>query len=120
MSSAPERNYQRMLVLNAATHPTEDVLYAVFYEFLLLHQQQHRFVICPQMNLEWKSHDTRDRRPDFGFGNFTLPGVLPHFKLRCGVEAKPPHPMMASLPAANSIKGLADIASLFHSLSFQA
>jgi len=124
MTSIPERNYQRRLVLNAVTdHPTEDVLYAIFHEFAILHQQHHRFAIYPQMSLKWKPHDSQDRRsevPDFGLGNFTPPGVLPHFKLRCGVEAKRADYMMASLPTASSIMGLANIASLFHALSFQA
>jgi len=124
MVSAPEQNSQKRLALNAVTnHPTEDVLYAIFNEFVTLHQQQHRFAIYPQMSLKWKPHDPQDRRsevPDFGLGNFTPPGVLPHFKLRCGVEAKRADYIMASLPAASSIMDSLSIASLFHSLSFQA
>ena len=53
MSSAPEQNYQRRLFLKfescnnlLTNHPTdsEDVLYAIFNEFVALHQQ-HRFAI---------------------------------------------------------------------------
>ena len=101
----------------------EDVLYAIFNEFVALHQKQHRFAIYPQMSLKWKPHDPQDWRsevPDFGLGNFTPPGVLPHFKLRSGVEAKRAEYIMAPLPTTSSIKSLANIISLFHSLSFQA
>ena len=52
----------------------EDVLYAIFHEFAILHQQHHCFAIYPQMSLKWKPHDSQDRRsevPDFGLGNFT-------------------------------------------------
>ncbi len=123
-ASTPEQNYQRRLVMNAvADHPTEDILYGIFNEFAALHQRRQRFAIYPQMSLKWKPHEPKDRRsevPDFGLGNFTPPGYLPHFKLRCGVEAKRADHAMASLPPASSIMGLANIASLFHSLSFQA
>ena len=81
MSSAPKQNYERRLVPKAVTsHPTKDALYAIFNEFVTLHQQ-HRFAIYPQMSLKWKPHDPQDRRsevPGFGLGNFTPPGVLPH------------------------------------------
>ncbi|KAN0087872.1 hypothetical protein V8E55_006493 [Tylopilus felleus] len=100
MSSALEQNYHRRLVLNAVTdRPTEDVLYAIFNEFM--------------------SHQ-RSEIPVFGLGNFTPPGVLPHFKLRCGVKAKRADYAMVSLPAASSIMDSHQIASKFHSLSFQA
>src|SRR5271154_3871355 len=119
MSSTPEQNYQRSLALKAVTGlPPEDVLYAIFNEFVTLHLQRHRFIVYPQMNLKWKPQDAQDRRsevPDFGLGNFTLPGSLPSFKLRCGVEAKRAISIMASLPPANSIMRSTDVASLFHS-----
>ena len=102
MFSAPEQRYQRNLAEKAVIgRPTEDILYAVFNEFAILHQQRHRFVIYPQMNLKWKPQNTRDRRsevPDFGLGNFTLPNSSPNFKLRCGIEAKRAIDIMTSLP----------------------
>ena len=121
---SPEQRYQRNLAEKAVIgRPTEDILYAVFNEFAILHQQRHRFVIYPQMNLKWKPQDTRDRRsevPDFGLGNFTLPNSSPNFKLRCGVEAKRAINIMTSLPPASSIMHIEDVESLFHILSFQA
>ncbi|KAF8315781.1 uncharacterized protein EI90DRAFT_3087371, partial [Cantharellus anzutake] len=125
MSSTPEQRYRRRLAQKAVTGlPTEAILYAIFNEFVSLHQQQHRFVIYPQMNLKWKPQDVRDRRsevPDFGLGNFTLPTTgHPLFKLRCGVEAKRALEIMAPLPPANLIMSDLDVKSMFHSLSFQA
>ena len=124
MSSTPEPNYQRRLDLKAVIGlPPEDVLYAIFNEFATLHLRLHRFTVYPQMNLKWNPQDVQDRRsevPDFGLGNFTLPGCLPNFKLRCGIEAKRAIDVMVSLPPADSIKGNYTVATLFHSLSFQA
>ena len=100
----------------------EDALYAIFNEFATLHLQRRCFVIYPQMNLKWKPQDAQDRRaevPDFGLGNFILPGSLPSFKLRCGVEAKRAINIMASLPPANSIMRSYDVASLLHSSLFR-
>ncbi|KAF8626895.1 hypothetical protein AX15_004643 [Amanita polypyramis BW_CC] len=112
---SPEQRYQRNLAERAGIGgPTEDILYAVFNKFAILHQQRHRFVIYLQMNLKWKLQDTRDRRsevPDFNLG-FTLPNSSPNFKLRCGVEAKRAINIMTSLPPASKMLKLYSISSL--------
>ena len=52
MAMTPEQRYQRKLTEKAVIgHPKEDILYAIFNEFAILHQQGHCFVIYPQMNL---------------------------------------------------------------------
>jgi hypothetical protein len=124
MSTSEER-YQNRLAQKAVTGlPREEILYAIFNEFATLHQGQRRFAVYPQMDLKWKPQDPQDRRsevPDFGLGNFTLPGTnQPKFKLRCGVEAKRASHIMASLPPASEIMSNPDVASMFHTLSFQA
>lgn len=118
--------YQRNLALKAVTGlPKEDVLYAIFADFLALHQKPHfRFTIYPQMSLSWKPENRHDRRvevPDFGLGSFTLPGTtVPFFKLRCGVEAKRAIETMANLPSAQTMRSAYKIRSHFQALYFQA
>lgn len=104
--------------------PREDVVYAVFAEFLAQHKEPHtRFIIYPQLSLKWNPEDERDKRaevPDIGVGNFTLPGADPPFKLRFGVEAKRSIGEMDSLPSATSIITQDGVVRAFHALLFQA
>lgn len=104
--------------------PREDVIYAVFTHFLKAHDKTpHRFTIYPQMNLRWNPMEPGDQRaevPDFGLGNFTLPGHLPVFKLRCGVEAKRALEIMEKLPEPDSITSNFDLMTTFHRLYLQA
>jgi hypothetical protein len=69
---------------------------------------------------EGQLRDRRSEVPDIGLANFTLPGELPHFKLRCGVQVKSATGIMASLPPANSIIHDPELVLQFHDLSFQA
>lgn len=117
--------YQKRLAQKAVLGlPREDAIYAVFNYFLSAHQTSpHRFTIYPQMALQWNPMAQGDRRaevPDFGLGNFTLPGHLPFFKLRCGVEAKRALEIMAQLPGPESIISNRDLIATFHWLYIQA
>lgn len=124
MFSTAEQNHYKRLALKAVTgNPQEGILYPIFNEFAALHQQQQCIVIYPQMHLKWKPQGPKDRQsevPDFGLGNFTLPGSLSAFKLRCGVEVKRAVKIMTSLPPANSIMDEFVVKALFHCLYFQA
>jgi hypothetical protein len=125
MDDLSEQTYQRNLALKAVRgFPKEDTLYAIFNDFLALHQRPlRRFTIYPQMNLKWKPTDQQDRRseiPDVGLGNFMPPGIFPFFKLRCGIEAKRAIRVMSDLPPPESLMTASDVMSAFHTLFFQA
>ncbi|KAF8337670.1 hypothetical protein F5887DRAFT_1063046 [Amanita rubescens] len=83
----PSPAYWQNVALKAVIGtPREDIVYAVFTEFLTAHKNpQERFVIYPQLSLKWKPDDPQDKRsevPDVGIGNFTLPSTTPPFMLR--------------------------------------
>ena len=106
MASTPEQNYQRMLALKASQGFPGGCPIRYFQRICYLASTTTSLRHLSQINLKWKPQDAQDRRaevPVFGLGNFTLPGSLPGFKLRCGVEAKRAINIMASLPPANSI-----------------
>ena len=103
--------------------PREDVVYAVFTDFVYRHKTPLRFTVYPQMHLKWKLDEETDRRcevPDLGLGNFTLPGVTPRFKLRVGVEAKRGIAVMATLPRPESIITHPAVELAFREVYFQA
>lgn len=114
--------YELNLVQIAVTGPPkEDILYAVFTEFVLSHKvPSSRFVLYPQVDLKWKPEDDDDQRsevPDFGIGHFTLTGA---FKLRCGVEAKRAIGLMANLPAPRELINNREVRMAFRLIRFQA
>ncbi|KAI0257210.1 hypothetical protein BJV78DRAFT_1160990 [Lactifluus subvellereus] len=89
----------------------------------LLQRPPHRFSLYPQMKLRWNPSNEKDQRteiPDVGIGHFTPRGVLPFFKLRCGIEAKRAIDAMLGLPPPQSLKGDRAVVYAFHTLSFQA
>lgn len=104
--------------------PCEDIMYAVFTEFLMAHKDlQEHFVIYPQLSLKWKLDDPQDKRsevPDVGVGNFTLPGTVPTFMLHFGVEAKRAVQAMHLLPPAQSLCEDREVLLTFHRLFYQA
>ena len=120
----PTSTYWKNVALKAVVNsPQEDIVYAVFTEFLTqLQSPQERFVIYPQLSLKWKPHAEQDRRaevPDVGVGNLTLPGTSPTFKLRFGVEAKRSTEAMQSLPSPSTILAQDDVITAFHRLFFR-
>lgn len=125
MTTSVEEKFMKNLARIAVTgRPREDIVYGVFSDFVILHKiPLTRFTIYPQMSLKWKPGDESDWRcevPDIGIGNFALPGALPSFKLRCGVEVKRPIHKMISLPTPHSLIRDRDVLAAFHSLYFQA
>ena len=105
-------------------NPKEDIVYAVFVEFLGRHKTPlERFVIYSQLSLKWKPDVKEDHRleiPDLGVGNFTAVGVMPPFKLRFGVEAKRAIEEIKGLPLPSSIINNTEVRVAFHTLYFQA
>jgi len=103
--------------------PKEDVVYAVFVEFLGPHKTPlERFVIYSQLSLKWKPDVKEDRCseiPDLGVGNFAV-GAMPPFKLRFGVEEKRAIEEMRGLPPPSSMINNNAVRFAFHSLYFQA
>lgn len=121
----PSPSYWQNVALKAVIGtPREDIVYAVFTEFLTAHKNpQERFVIYPQLSLKWKPDDPQDKRseiPDVGIGNFTLPSTTPPFMLRFGVEAKRAVQSMHLLPSPQSLLGIREVLVAFHRLFFQA
>jgi len=121
----PTPAYWRNVALKAVVGtPREDIVYAVFTQFLTAHKDpQERFVIYPQLSLKWKPDDPQDKRsevPDVGVGNFTLPGTVPTFMLRFGVEAKRAVQAMRLLPHAQSLREDREVLLTFHRLFYQA
>ena len=124
-----ERNLVRVAVAGLSDEAT---IYGVFTEFVMYHNpQSQRFILSPQLNLKWNpddevdgqivhNNDQRAEIPDFGIGHFTLPGLNPPFKLRCGVEAKRATEEMALLPAPDSLINNPKVIWAFHSLYYQA
>jgi hypothetical protein len=101
------KRFQRELALIAVDEPN---IYSIFMEFLFMHRKpSHRFIIFPTLNLDLKYFESRrtnykDRPPgDLGFGTFTVPGCLPIFKLRCGVDAVPAVDLMKQLPDPKTV-----------------
>ena len=96
-------------------------MYAVITEFISEHKlPPDRFVIYPQISLRWKPDKPRDDRvevPDFGIGNFTHQS--PIFRVRVGAEAKWSLPVMANLPAPNTIAANEDVMAALHTLYYQ-
>ncbi|KAM6496228.1 hypothetical protein JOM56_008934 [Amanita muscaria] len=78
----PTPTYRKNVALKAVVNnPAEDIVYAVFTEFLMKHKvPPQRFVVYPQLSLKWNPDVEGDKRaevPDIGVGNFTLPGINP-------------------------------------------
>lgn len=115
----PTPAYWRNIALKAVIGtPRKDIVYAVFTEFLTVHKDlQEHFVIYPQLSLKWKLDDPQDKWsevPDVSVGNFTLPGTVPTFMLRFGVEAKRAVQAMHLLPPAQSLCEDREVLLTFH------
>jgi hypothetical protein len=102
----------------------EDVVYGIITDFLLEHKvPSDRFVICPQLSIPWNPANPFDRRrevPDMAIVNFNLADHPILYRLRLGIEAKRPVPVMANLPLPDLIQDEVVVRSAFHTARFQA
>ncbi|KAF8274259.1 hypothetical protein EI94DRAFT_1892930 [Lactarius quietus] len=116
--------WKNMALMGVTKGPPEDIVLAVFSQFLRRHiVPLERLILYPQLTLKWKPSETQDmcaEVPVTAVGNFTIPGAIPPFKIRFGVEIKRATVSMCSMPPASSL--LRDIPTIqaFNLLYFEA